>query len=528
MTGCGVSKSTEESKATTSTETVKDGMLGNMYVEGYPIVKDKITYNIVSSFDSRQDQFQNMEFFKKLEEQSNIHIEWTLIEGQDFTQKKNLMLASGDYPDAFFMGINDTDLNMYVEQDVFIPMKELIELYAPNIQKTFEERPDYERLCTYFDGDIYSLGSANEDPCQYNPDQLFIYKPWLDKLGLEVPTTIDEFYNVLKAFKEQDPNGNGKADEIPFSAQFNNAIRGFHSLFGAFGRIDTAFGGDPTSHLVIEDGQVVFTADKPEYKEAVKFFHKCFAEGLFDQEIFTQDGKQYFAKGKTETPTLGAFVLWNADNMAGPDRKDDYIPVAPLKGPDGHQQWTSFNRNNGTIQGTTFAITSSCENPEALIRWVDQFYDKKTSVEACWGPIEQGEDGMYRFVTPPEGQSFDEYRYNQSPVWPPAAVFESDYDTFVEMPSLIKNKADVKKEYYDEFLTGQTLPYIRFNKEETEWNAAQGNDIINYTNDMLAKWLINGGIDEEWDDYIKQLEKLNLEEHIKLMQTAYERETGVN
>ena len=85
-----------------------------------------------------------------------------------------------------------------------------------------------------YNGNIYSIGYAAKDPCQYQPDEMYVYRPWLDKLGLDIPETTEEFYQMLKAFKEQDPNGNGVADEIPFSATPGGA-RGFHSLSGAFG-----------------------------------------------------------------------------------------------------------------------------------------------------------------------------------------------------------------------------------------------------------------------------------------------------
>ncbi len=75
----------------------------------------------------------------------------------------------------------------------------------------------YKDLITAPDGNIYALPQVNECyHCMYQ-QRMWIYKPWLDKLGLKMPTTTDEFYEVLKAFKTKDPNGNGKADEIPLS-----------------------------------------------------------------------------------------------------------------------------------------------------------------------------------------------------------------------------------------------------------------------------------------------------------------------
>ena len=120
-----------------------------------------------------------------------------------------------------------------------------------------------------------------------NPDNLFINKKWLDKLGLEMPTTTDEFYQVLKAFKNGDPNGNGKADEIPFSFLGNYANVDINSLFGSWGVIDRP------EHVMIKDGEVLFTPAEDGYKQGLVFFRKLYAEGLIDGEAFTHNMQQY-------------------------------------------------------------------------------------------------------------------------------------------------------------------------------------------------------------------------------------------
>lgn len=526
--GTGNTAGTEEGGVEEQTVQSADGreMVGNMYTTGYPIVEKTETFHIVASFDSRQQKFNDMEFFKKLEEQSNIHIEWEFIESQDYEQKKNLILASGDYPDAFFNYISDTDLNTHVPQGVFVPINEYLE-YAPNLSKVFEEHPDFKKLCTYFDGNIYSIGYAAEDPCQYQPDEMYVYRPWLDKLGLDIPETTEEFYQMLKAFKEQDPNGNGVADEIPFSATPGGA-RGFHSLSGAFG--PAVYYGDANSKsyenfCYMQDGKVMFGANTEEWKNYIKFCHQMFAEGLFDQEIFTQDAKQYFAKGKTEEITLGCFTLWNAPNMVGAERAADYVVVPTLEGPDGDRNWCNYLTSNGTVDGANFAITSACEHPEILVRWLDQFYDKKTSAEALWGPVEET-DGMYTFVPYPEGSSFDEYRYQNSPVFGPGAVFAEDFGVTVEMPEMMVDKMNEIETYYDIYPKTDSIPILKLTEEESDWMETTGADIITYVYDNMAKWMMQGGIDEEWDAYLEQLESLGIDKHIEVLQGAYDRDYG--
>lgn len=525
MTACGAKGNKPGNTAADVAEVeVVDGkeMIGNMYVEGYPIVKEPMTFTMMSRYETRQTKFGEMDFFKKINEKTNIDIDWELVASTDWVQKKNLKLASGVYPDAFYAGIDDKDVALYGPQGIFIDLEDYINKYAPNIKKAFEKYPEFEASCRAVDGKIYSLSSLYVDPGAYNPDQLFINKTWLDNLGLEVPTTVDEFYDVLKAFKTQDPNGNGIADEIPYSARFDSHIQGYHSLFGAFGRVDIN-GKNEYSHFVVEDGEVVFTADKEEYKTAIAELHRFFAEGLFDEEIFTQDMKQYFAKGKTQEMTLGAFTLWNRANMVGPERVEDYVPVGPLKGTDKDPVWT---REVGASGGeTTFAITNQCENPEVVIRWIDTFFDEVTSVETAWGPITEGENGIYTFDATDSDQSFDDYRYQQAPIWGPALVAADFYDRVVEMPYTMVEKVEIMKEYYEKYMTNETLPFLKFTEEETEWFTSRGADINNHVEDYQSKWLLNGGIEEEWDDYILGLEQLGIDTHVENMRNAYARFT---
>ncbi len=496
-------------------------MVGNMYVEGLPIAEETETFQMMTYYETRQTDFEEMDLFMNLEESTNIDIEWELVNVADWDQKKNLKLASGTYPDAFYAGIDDQDVSDYKE--IFVDLDDLIVEYAPNITSVFETYPDFASSCRAIDGNIYSLSTLVVDPGAYNPDQLFINKTWLDNLGLEIPTTMDEFYDVLMAFKTQDPNNNGIADEIPFSARHNNYIQGLHSLFGAYGRVDLG-GRDIYSHFVVEDGsdEVVFTADKEEYYTAITELHKFFEAELFDKEIFTQDIKQYFAKGQTEEMTLGSFVLWNRGNMVGPDRVDDYIALSPLKGPDGDQIWTK--EVSGNSPSTTFAITTECDNPEMLVRWADQFFDKRQSVAAAWGPIT--DETPATFEAAASDQSFDDYRYQHAPIWGPLAVYEDYYGEVVEMPSMMIEKVDIMEANYQEFMTNSSLPPLKFNEEENDWFTTNGTDINNHINDHQARWLLQGGIEEEWDEYLSELDGLKIDQHVTYMNDAYQRFLG--
>ena len=494
----------------------------NMNAEGLPIVNEKVTFHLISPLDPAQAPFDEMAFFQELEERTNIHIEWELIPSADMAQKKGLILAGNEYPDAFFMGIDENDVEKYSPQGIFVELGPLLEQYAPRITQIMEDYPIYRSVCTSTSGKIYALANANQGPHFYNVDQMFINKKWIDALGLEMPKTTDDLYTVLKAFKTRDPNGNGQADEIPFSFIFNHQIDGIHSLFGAFGRPDFMRGNDPANHLVVEDGTVVFTADKPEFKAAIEFYHAFFEEGLFDQEGFTQDAKQYRSKGVTDPETLGSFMAFTSTEIVGEDREDDYVPLGPLEGPSGDKKWLAFERINGGVRGPTFAITKACENPEILVRWVDEFYDVKTSLEANFGPVKEIGDGRYDY-TIPEGKTLDEYRFKECPMWAPSAVFSDYFEKYIEQPEADRIKTEIREQYYQEYQV-PSMPFITWTQEEADWNVTTGKDINVLVDDNLAKWLLHGGIEEEWDNYIAQLQSLGVDKHVEIMQAAYDRQ----
>ena len=227
--------------------------------------------------------------FQRLEKATGVHIDWTNYQS-DFGEKRNLDIASGDLPDAIHNdGASDVELMTWAKQGVIVPVEDLIDEHMPNLKKILDENPEYRSMITAPDGHIYSfpwieeLGEGKESIHTVN-DIAWINKEWLNKLGLEMPQTTDDLIKVLEAFKTKDPNGNGKADEIPMSFVNGNGGEDFKILFGAFGV------GDNDDHLVVNnDGTVDFTADNEDYKEGVQFMRTLQEKGLIDPEAFEQD-----------------------------------------------------------------------------------------------------------------------------------------------------------------------------------------------------------------------------------------------
>lgn len=160
-----------------------------------------------------------MELFKRFEEETNVKINWLAYSGDVATEKKKLMYSSGEYADM--VGgwlLNDTDIMRYgANEGIYIPLEELITQYAPRIQSCLDSFPEGRDTVTTPDGHIYTVPIMVPQPVTENV--VLINRAWLEAVDMEMPATVDELFDVLVAFRDEDPNGNGLADEIPFSTQ---------------------------------------------------------------------------------------------------------------------------------------------------------------------------------------------------------------------------------------------------------------------------------------------------------------------
>ena len=519
--GCSAKNGNGTAASNGSSDAVKSagsadarGLEGNLYVTGLPIVKEKETIKVMVPGFTEPNE---MEFYKRMEEETNVRVEWEIFEYAQVKEKKNLMFASGDYPDAvggWFL--DDNDVMTYGPQGILVPIDGLIEKYAPNFSAFLNQVPDAKKVLTTPDKHIYTLPIYAEQP--KTKDCAFINKTWLDKLGLQIPTTTEEFYTVLKAFKERDPNGNNKKDEIPFSFHYKDGNAGHYSFFGSFGIIDR------TNHIGMKNGKVIYTAVQPEFKDAIIWFNKLYEEGLIDPEVFTHDTKQYRAKATQDPEILGVFTDWDSYNIAGQERSEkDYVALPPLKGPTGIQLW---QEGDPSIFKNQFAITNAAKKPELILRWIDQNFDPETSVEVCKGPfdvtIEKTADGKIIFKTPPEGISYGEFRRNKSISSFPYAILPDMMDRIEKNANEVyKDKLD---KIYEPYVCKETYPIVWFKPEEQQELQTINTDILKYVDEKVAKWIIGeSSVNVDWDSYLNELKKMKLDRMIEIYQTAANR-----
>ncbi|TYP71884.1 ABC transporter substrate-binding protein [Paenibacillus methanolicus] len=514
FTAC--SKSSNDSESVSSNDG-SSAAANDINLTGYPIVKDKVTLTFVSPKNPLAPSFEDMTFFKTLEAQSNVQIEWNNIASDGYQEKKNLLLATDDLPDAFYNAqFSDYDLIKYGSEGTIIPLEDLIDKYMPNLKKLFEARPDLKAVVTAPDGHIYSLPYAEEMNLIGMPNQMFINKKWLDQLGLAVPTTLEEYHDALKAFK--DNNVNGKGTVIPLSWWFQGWCGNEGDLLGMFGAPDVT----TEDHRIVKDGKVQYSLALPEYKEAIAYYHKWYEEGLIDPEIASMDAEKLKAKGKTADVTLGSFIWWEGPEIVGEERMKDYVLMPPLKNNKG--EIVIGKTNYSEYSRDSFVITKANEQPEITARWVDQLYDPKTAIQAHWGPIGEvykEENGKLVNLPVPAGTTAGEYRLKVAPGGP-TVITKDAFGTLVDMEPRAKQRLDELEKYYFPYQVKENYPFVFFSAEDLDKINQIETQLKEYTKQMKAKWLMTGGVEEEWDGYLKKLDQIGLQELLEIYQKGYD------
>jgi putative aldouronate transport system substrate-binding protein len=483
---------------------------------GYPIVKKPVTLRVIASKHDATRDYPDLPVFQELEKKTGVHIEWEYA-GVDWATQKPLVLASGDLPDIFYgstLGENDVLSN----QGLFVQLDPLIEKYGENLRKIFQADATMANLARAYDGKVWGLPLRQG----YRPKTFpvwMINQHWLDRVGQKMPTTTEELYTVLKAFKTGDPNGNGIADEIPWSFTFTPSISGPMDIFGAFGVvIDSTNEG----YLTVTNDKVQYAFAQEGFQDGVAYLRRLYAEGLIDQEVFTFDYATWKARALQIDPEIvGMFGQWGREAFVGEERAAYHPLVMPMKGPRGYQSW-SQNPEVAEYGKFRAEITASCKNPEVAFRWIDALYDEKTSLEIYLGAdnLDWQSDGRIRVI---EGGN-DKWVYSLGDL---CGVYVTDSMNsrliFTVEESMIRDK-----ERLSQYFPREYFPYgtVSMRPEESDELAILRTDIQSFALQQTAKWISEGGVEREYTGFVRQLNNMGLPRMIEIYQGIYNRYMG--
>lgn len=485
-------------------------------------------------------------FTKMLEEKLNIKFEFEIAPEAGANDRKQLLLASGDYPAVLltssYGSLTQVEQSKYGKQGVLVPLNDLIDKYGDNIKKAMQVRPTLKQEITAPDGKIYSLPSINECfHCMY-PQKLWINIEWLEKLNLKMPTTTDELYNVLKAFKTQDPNGNGKQDEIPLSGSGAAGTESYK--YDLTGFLMNAFiYNNNIDFLYMKNSKVGLSAAQPEWRKGLEYMNKLFKEGLIDPASFTQNLDALAQLGnKAGDNVLGGVAALSLgvaiSKNPGQTRHKDYDAVPPINGPDGYKAAGYYN----TVGNGQFAITSKAteEQKIAAIKLADYLFSEEGTVSAEYGPEgtwwRKGEQGEVdergrpakRFLKPEAiGWQTQNYTWGQlGPIFRPRDLRESwvvpqdpKADNGYEHRLFLESKKYEGNEPKENFPLN-----LFYDEKDTSEIAQLKPQINNYVRSNMVQFITGSKTlnDSEWNAYIKGFEGLKLNRYLEINQKSYD------
>ena len=502
-----------------SNETASKLDLSKNY-DKYPIeTTEELTYWMplpgnVSSFATNMGE---TEYAKELEKRTGVKVKYIHPPVGNEAENLSLMIASGEMPDIIEAGFTSLlgGPSALIKDDVIYPLNDLIDKYAPNLKKYLEKNPSINIDIKTDDGEYYAFPFIRGDDKLLLATGPMVREDWLDELGLSTPQTIDEWENVLIAFRDK------KNAEAPFSFNSNNMAH-IYSIFNA------------TRDIYIEDGKVKFGCLDPEFKEAVVRLNKWFNEGLLDRNYLSTDDSMITynmlngVTGMTIAGGGGDMGKWlSASKNNGTNIK--LKGIAHPKTKDGDYSKHVLFANYYT-KGNTAAITTSCKNPALAAKWLDYAYSEEGHILNNFG-IENESfnyiDGYPTFTdeikAPSNGLSMGQAMSNYCRSCH-AGPFVQDV-RYIEQYYATDTQRNALQEWMKAAETSKPhrTPSLILTSEEADSFSALWTEITKYRDEKIAG-LITGAIPmEQYDDFIKGFEKLKVKEALSYQQKAYER-----
>jgi putative aldouronate transport system substrate-binding protein len=520
-TGTGETASTDAGKAA---ETAADSSVtsdSEAAAESGLVSETPITLRVMYSAHSWTKDCNTLPMFQELEKKTNVHVEWDQVRS-GWDEKKSTVLASGDLPDVFLSGLSDNDIVSNI--DYFVVLNEYIDKYCPNIVKMFSEVPDTKRISVFPDGNLYSLPQVR----MYRPESfnvMMINQQWLDNLGLQQPTTLDELEQVLIAFRDKDPNGNGKKDEIPMDYCKGRGLFSIDTLTGSYGIVDD-FSNDM---VCVKDGKVFFQFAREEFKKLYIYLNKLYKENLINKEVFTQDYSQMMARSQDpEIAKVGFTLGWSIVDRMGPAWAPQYKALAPLKSEGVDKPLYPAHAARVKMGTNVFEMTKSNKYPVETMKWINEFYGEDMSVQGYYGSIGEcvtkNPDGTYVQLPPKEeGYSQDRWMWTNTLVDGSPMYASAELEKKVTIVPELMQRVELDKVFQPYFPAAEDIyPIVKFDKAVVDELTLIKTDIFKLVDQKMAEWVVKGNVETEWDNYMKQLEKMGLKRMEEVYQKAYD------
>ena len=449
-------------------------------------------------------------FFTRMQENTGISFLFRQhTDYEEWTGRKQELLQGNTLPDVLFKaGLDASEVRDLYAKGYIVDLAPYLETYAPDLWKILEEHPEWKKAITLENGAIPALPDIN--PLQNN-DAVWINTAWLKKLKLEMPGTADELTEVLRAFKTGDPNGNYSQDEIPLTFIGMWELR---FLGHAFGIVDNDY------YVTEKDGRVMSSLTTEENRRFLTWLHQLWEEGLLDQNGFTiTDSMRQITDEKKAVP-YGVLLSSTPLTILPKTALDQFSIMEPLRY-EGKQVYRDLA---GDLIRGTFAITSSCGEPEKLVSWVNTLYTEAGNTMSIYGleGVEYmwDEDGLWEWMTAIETVAND--------ILPTHTISEGGaapgYNT---AEFQLKYRDDATRKTIEELYNLKQFSVIPYPpvtlSEADEARVAEIQDgLSRYAESAMAQF-VTGDLeltDDNWEAFCRTAEEKGLQEMIGIWQKA--------
>ncbi|MCU6712155.1 extracellular solute-binding protein [Paenibacillus sp. J5C_2022] len=515
----GAGNATESPLATVSSSSAEKGYT-------LPIVEDgsvTLRYGGWDNWYAPASMAQNLPVWEEIEKRTGVNMKWEVAPVNQYaTSMQTKLAAAKDLPDIFALPI---ELGKAIESGVIEPLDDLIEQYAPNIKAFMEDNPTEYNKMKAFDGKLYSLAAVTTGGALTDPFGFQIREDWLDKLGLEEPRTLDDWYSALKAIKQNDPNGNGKADEIPFMPQygykglsmFGNAL-GLH-LFHSKG------------YYPDENGNVRFEWMTPEAETLVVWLNKLYEEGLLDPG-FLQSTEETIIAGISRNQVgatmhfLSRASQFDKMSQEGGESDASWLLTLPPQEPGYQAHYEKY----GPLS-SNWVIAKQSKHKETAIKWLDYIYASEEGnrlvtfgIEGMSYELVNGEPEYTQFVmNNPDGLD-PASALRSIGAYPPTPWIRAANGPLSKSPAaLLKNnpKALEQAKRVESFMTDNE-PFAVLTPQEIEELSVISADMQTYIDETIVNF-ITGKDPIDWEKFTAKLKAFGIDKIVKVKQQQYER-----
>ena len=478
--------------------------------------EDAAAFAMAGFDDTSMREWKDNRFFERMQEITGMRFTFSqFTKREEWTAYKAALETGSELPDVLFKAdLTSAECIALREKGVLVDLKPYLPEYAPHVWAILQENPDALAAITLPDGSIAALPFINALPLQ---NYLWINKQWLTTLRLEEPATAEELTQVLEAFKTRDPNRNGGADEIPlaFLGPFDLKF-----LAHAFGLICNDY-----NVFLDDDGQVKFMPAEENFRSFISWCHDLYQRGLLDKNGFSTADTLRVVTDSNKTPTYGAILNVAASNVFQVSWSDQYVPLKPMTY-GGKQIYRNFF---GPVQRGTFAVTSACKNPEAMLQWVDYLYTEDGAKLATAGKenvdyLVDG-DGTWRLVDSAQQNSTQFIAAVLIDGGAPAPGIPAT--EFVRRFNRDSQAArDVLQRQIEwNGLCVQPMPYLNLSREQEKEIAGLQSKIGPCVDIAIANWVMGEEeiSDASFEKFYSELDSLGLADFLRFWQDAVDR-----